>query len=120
MLDCFDDIGSIVKLDMFANIRHARKHNIITSMATDQFYLNIVHEAEGFLYFEELRHYLRLVGNQSLFIFSIERKRGLTRRLNFSGSASASSFRKRSSSARCFSLTTPFGFDFFVRGTLKR
>jgi len=58
---------------------------------------------------------------QSLDSFSVfgERKSGLTNRLNFSGSASASSFRKRSSSARVFSLIGFGGFDFLMRGMLK-
>jgi hypothetical protein len=47
-----------------------------------------------------------------------ERKRGLTNRLNFSGSALASSCLKRSSLSRCFSLTDFFGFDVLVRGML--
>jgi hypothetical protein len=47
-----------------------------------------------------------------------ERKSGLTRRLNFSGSAWASSRLKLSSLSRVFSLIDFCGFDFF-RGTPK-
>jgi hypothetical protein len=48
-----------------------------------------------------------------------ERKRGLTNRLNFSGSAFSNSRLKASSAARVFSLIGFGGFDFLMRGTLE-
>jgi hypothetical protein len=48
-----------------------------------------------------------------------ERKSGLMMRLNFSGSARASSCLSRSSSARVFSLIVAGFFDLVLRGTLE-
>jgi hypothetical protein len=51
------------------------------------------------------------------FSLSDERKSGLTKRLNFSGSAFSSSRLKRSSLSRVFSLIGFGGFDLVLSGT---